>query len=88
MNDETLGQLLLDCGLRTADTTFDDGTELVLDSLTLVLLAHLLDERHGLIVAIEDEDGLASCTTVGDLRRFITQRSAGEHVLPEVLHGS
>jgi acyl carrier protein len=87
MDDEAIGQLLRDCGLLTTDT-FDDDTELALDSLTLVWLAHLLDEQHGIVVSIEDEDGLASCTSVWALRRFLTQRADGEPAFPEVLHGS
>lgn len=86
-DDEAIGRLLRDCGLLT-DDTFDDDTELVLDSLTLVLLAHFLDEQHGIVVRVEDEDGLASCTRVGALRRFLAEQTGSEPASPEVLHDS
>ena len=87
IDDAAIGRLLRDCGLLTTDT-FDDDTELALDSLTLVWLAHLLDEQHGIVVSVEDEDGLASCTSERTLRRFLTERADGGTPLPEVLHGS
>ncbi|GHE68355.1 MULTISPECIES: hypothetical protein [Streptomyces] len=88
MTDDTaLGALLRDCGLLTTDS-FDDDTELVLDSLTLVWLAHLLDEQHGITVSVEDENGLASCASVRDLRRFLAEAAEGTHTSAEILHGS
>jgi hypothetical protein len=87
IDDAALGRLLHDCGLLTTDS-FDDDTELVLDSLTLVWLAHLLDEQHGLTVSVEDENGLVSCASVRELRRFLARTAEGTHTSAEILHGS
>ncbi|MER6531841.1 hypothetical protein [Streptomyces sp. NPDC001508] len=88
ITDESIGRLLQDCGLLTADT-WDDDTPFVLDSLTLVWLVHLLEEQHGITVDFEDEqNALGSCTSVRDLRRFLADRAGERTTPPEILHGS
>jgi len=55
----------------------DEDAELVLDSLGLVWLLHVVEERHGLVVELSDEDiaGLTSlrrltdCLAAADGRR-------------------
>ncbi|MFI9270991.1 acyl carrier protein [Kitasatospora sp. NPDC052896] len=60
-------RLLEDGGLPLGDWHSD--TELVLDSLTFTWLVHLLEERHGIVVAEEDEEELAASESVGALHR-------------------
>jgi acyl carrier protein len=58
-------QLLEDSGLSLG--AWDSDTELVLDSLAFTWLIHLLEERHGIVVAEEDEEQLGASDSVGAL---------------------
>jgi acyl carrier protein len=48
----------------------DEDAELVLDSLGLVWLLHVLEERHGLIVEPSDED-IAGLTSLRRLTAYL-----------------
>ncbi|WLW53544.1 acyl carrier protein [Streptomyces sp. YU58] len=48
----------------------DEDAELVLDSLGLVWLLHVLEERHGLVVEPSDED-IAGLTSLRRLTAYL-----------------
>ncbi|MGW6919363.1 acyl carrier protein [Kitasatospora sp. NPDC054939] len=49
-----------------------DDRELVIDSFTLVLLQHALEERHGLAIDPQFED-MALFTSIDGIHRYLTQ---------------
>ncbi|MFG2130931.1 acyl carrier protein [Streptomyces sp. NPDC048751] len=57
----------------------DEDAELVLDSLGLVWLLHLVEERYGLVVKPSDEDisGLVSLRSLTDYLRAAERAAAG-----------
>ncbi len=69
--------MLRDCGVLTEESQDD---EIVLDSMTLVWLVHLLQEEHGITIQPDDEEELASCTSVGELHRRLTRTTSKEVV--------
>ncbi|MFF3955005.1 hypothetical protein ACFYY1_17525 [Streptomyces sp. NPDC001890] len=75
ITEAELVRLLEDSGLPLGE--WDSGTELVLDSLAFTWLIHLLEERHGILVAEEDEETLGASDSVGALHRNVLRlRSA------------
>ena len=53
-----------------AQETTEENVGLVLDSLTLIWLSYLLEERHGLRINLQDEE-LATLQTVEDLYGYL-----------------
>jgi hypothetical protein len=53
-----------------------DDTELTLDSLSLVWLLHLVEQRHGLITT-PSEEALAACTSVRGIAEWLRRVPAG-----------
>ncbi|MFE7841145.1 acyl carrier protein [Streptomyces sp. NPDC057474] len=53
-----------------------DDAELVLDSLGLVWLLHVVEERYGLVVEPGDED-IANLTSLRRLTEFLSAAEAG-----------
>jgi acyl carrier protein len=53
-----------------------DDSELVLDSLGLVWLLHVVEERYGLVVEPGDED-IAGLTSLRRLTEFLSSAAAG-----------
>ncbi|MDX3242138.1 acyl carrier protein [Streptomyces sp. ME18-1-4] len=49
----------------------DEDAELVLDSLGLVWLLHVVEERHGLVVEPSDED-IAGLTSLRRLTQYLS----------------
>ncbi|KMS76493.1 hypothetical protein ACM01_04695 [Streptomyces viridochromogenes] len=54
-----------------------EDAELVLDSLGLVWLLHVLEERHGLVVEPSDED-IAGLTSLRRLTEYLRAAERGE----------
>ncbi|MEU8436241.1 hypothetical protein AB0F18_25730 [Streptomyces sp. NPDC029216] len=81
-------RMLRDCGALTQDpgeaadspdspdSAVDEA--FVLDSMTLVWLVHLLQEQHGITIGPDDEEELASCTSVSELHRRLTRATSRE----------
>ncbi|WP_033289774.1 acyl carrier protein [Amycolatopsis jejuensis] len=53
-----------------------DDTELTFDSLSLVWLLHLVEQRHGLVVPPSDE-AFAECTSVRGITEWLQGVQAG-----------
>ncbi|MBL1087675.1 acyl carrier protein [Streptomyces actinomycinicus] len=49
-----------------------DGAELVIDSFTLVVLQHGLEERHGLVIDPQFED-MALFTSIDGIHAYLTR---------------
>ncbi|MFF5858369.1 hypothetical protein ACFY8B_22515 [Streptomyces sp. NPDC012751] len=67
-------RLLEDSGLSLGE--WDSDTELALDSLSFTWLIHLLDERHGIVVAEADEERIGASQSVGALHRNLLRLPA------------
>lgn len=48
-----------------------DDAELVIDSFTLVLLQHRLEERHGVVIDPQFED-MALFTSINGIHKYVT----------------
>ncbi|WP_234379605.1 acyl carrier protein [Streptomyces caniscabiei] len=55
----------------------DEDAELVLDSLGLVWLLHVVEERYGLVVELDDED-IAGLTSLRRLTEFLGTAGTSE----------
>ncbi|MGC9544079.1 acyl carrier protein [Streptomyces sp. UG1] len=59
----------------------DEDDELVLDSLGLVWLLHVIEERHGLVVEPSDEE-ISGLTSLRRLTAFLCAVEEGGHDEP------
>jgi len=59
--------------------TLGEDTELVLDSLGLVWLLHVVEERYGLVVEPSDED-IARLTSLRRLTGFLSEAAQRDRV--------
>ncbi|MGJ5754497.1 hypothetical protein FB563_2670 [Streptomyces puniciscabiei] len=79
-------RLLVDSGI-TPEPGPDGPDEFVLDSLTLVWMLHLLDERHGIRWEPAEED-LVDFTSVSGAQAVLARSFPGRVEQEEVTHGS
>ncbi|MEU9974912.1 acyl carrier protein [Streptomyces sp. NPDC051014] len=63
-------------GLGPPEELTDDA-ELVIDSFTLVVLQHVLEERHGVVIEPQYDD-MAQFTSIDGIHTYVT-RVAQEH---------
>ncbi|GGQ40975.1 acyl carrier protein [Streptomyces mutabilis] len=74
--DELKAILTENAGLGPPEELTDDA-ELVVDSFTLVILQHVLEERHGLVIDPQFDD-MAQFTSIDGIHAYVT-RVAQEH---------
>jgi len=81
-----LERLLVESGI-TPEPGPDGADEFVVDSLTLVWLVHLLEERHGLAWEPEEAD-LVEFTSVRGAQAVLARHFPGRVEQGEVTHGT
>ncbi|MDN3259833.1 hypothetical protein QWJ26_08405 [Streptomyces sp. CSDS2] len=79
-------RLLIDSGI-TPEPGPEGTDEFVVDSLTLVWMLHLLEERHGIGWEPEEEE-LVEFTSVSRAQAVLARRFPGRVEQGEVSHGS
>ncbi|MET7784550.1 acyl carrier protein [Streptomyces mirabilis] len=79
-------RLLIDSGI-TPEPGPEGPDEFVVDSLTLVWMLHLLEERHGIPWEPEEEELVGFTSTTG-AQAVLARRFPGRVEQGEVTHGS
>ncbi|WP_344865623.1 hypothetical protein [Amycolatopsis ultiminotia] len=87
MTKEDIRVLLRESLHREPDDELRDDARLALDSLTLVWIVHLLDERHGLAVDLDEEDQ-GDFDSVDGIHGYLRQRFPARVAAAEVPHGA
>ncbi|GHD54297.1 phosphopantetheine-binding protein [Streptomyces galbus] len=68
--------LIENAGLGPAEE-LTDGAELVIDSFTLVILQHVLEERYGVVIDPQFDE-MAQFTSIDGIHTYVT-RAMQEH---------
>jgi hypothetical protein len=67
---DSIREILVDSASSGVSADIDYGSELVIDSFTLVWLKHELEERHGVVIDPQYED-LAKFTSIDGIHEYL-----------------